>query len=405
VTPLVLAFAPLALYLALVVPDRRDAWRKQVQSSSERKRAIFLSLLLGLLAALPALLIERWLASWLEVDPKAQVTGNVASILTSLLVFAPLEEAFEVVAVLPMFRLGWIKGGREGLAFASAVAMGFAAVESLVYLRGARADGSLALGLVGALVVLRILLATVARLFSASVWGYLLGRRRAEGGDLEGGRANRTFALAFLAAVAVRGVYDHLVFGKGVSALLGAIPLFLGMIFVAYAARSEFVTNGRRSRGRISFLSSLPPPPSLNAMRAALRRAERPVMPQWILMGGLVTMGVIVTCVVLAVILGRRFGVDFGVVDEGEVTGAVPLSLIGLGVLVAFPVSGYLVARASGAESVLEPALSAALAIVGTLVMLGLAAPVALVFAVAFAPIAFGLACAGAWVGIGGSQA
>jgi hypothetical protein len=36
--------------------------------------------------------------------------------------------------------------------------------------------------------------------------------------------------------------------------------------------------------------------------------------------------------------------------------------------------------------------------------MLGLAAPVAVVFALAFAPIAFGLACAGAWVGIGGSQ-
>ena len=37
-------------------------------------------------------------------------------------------------------------------------------------------------------------------------------------------------------------------------------------------------------------------------------------------------------------------------------------------------------------------------------IMLGLAAPVAVVFALAFAPIAFGLACAGAWVGIGGGQ-
>jgi hypothetical protein len=62
-----------------------------------------------------------------------------------------------------------------------------------------------------------------------------------------------------------------------------------------------------------------------------------------------------------------------------------------------------LVARASGADSVLEAALSTGLAIVGMLVMLGLAAPVAVVFALAFAPIAFGLACAGAWVGIGGA--
>jgi hypothetical protein len=32
--------------------------------------------------------------------------------------------------------------------------------------------------------------------------------------------------------------------------------------------------------------------------------------------------------------------------------------------------------------------------------MLGLAAPVAVVFAIAFAPIALGLACAGAWIGV-----
>ena len=44
--------------------------------------------------------------------------------------------------------------------------------------------------------------------------------------------------------------------------------------------------------------------------------------------------------------------------------------------------------------------MSAAVAIGGSLVLLGLAAPVAVVFAIAFAPIAFGLACAGAWVAL-----
>jgi hypothetical protein len=127
-------------------------------------------------------------------------------------------------------------------------------------------------------------------------------------------------------------------------------------------------------------------------------------MLRWILLGALVTMGVIITSVVGTVLVARRFGVDFSAVDEGEMTGAIPLALLGLGVLLAFPASGFLVARASGADSVLEAALSTGLAIVGTLVMLGLAAPVAVVFALAFAPIAFGLACAGAWVGIGGGQ-
>ena len=61
---------------------------------------------------------------------------------------------------------------------------------------------------------------------------------------------------------------------------------------------------------------------------------------------------------------------------------------------------GYLVARASAARSVLEAAIGAGLAIAGTLVLLGLAAPLAVVFAVAFAPVAFGLACAGAFFGM-----
>jgi len=51
-------------------------------------------------------------------------------------------------------------------------------------------------------------------------------------------------------------------------------------------------------------------------------------------------------------------------------------------------------------RSVLEPAIGAALAIAGVLVLLGLAAPLAVVFAVAFAPVAFSLACAGAWIGM-----
>jgi hypothetical protein len=103
-----------------------------------------------------------------------------------------------------------------------------------------------------------------------------------------------------------------------------------------------------------------------------------------------------------AVVLARRIGVDFSVVDEGEVTSTVPLMMLGSAVLVTFPISGFLVARASATESVLEPALASGLAITGTLVLLGVAAPVALVFALAFAPVAFALACAGAWVGIGG---
>lgn len=138
------------------------------------------------------------------------------------------------------------------------------------------------------------------------------------------------------------------------------------------------------------------------AVREALLHSERPILARWIGFGALVTVGVITAMLVGAVALGNTFGVDFSAIDraEGAKAVAVPLVLLGSAALLAFPVAGYLIARASGAHSMIEPAIAAGLAILGTLVLLGLAAPISVVFALAFAPIAFGLACAGAWVGM-----
>jgi len=136
---------------------------------------------------------------------------------------------------------------------------------------------------------------------------------------------------------------------------------------------------------------------------AALSRSERPLMMRWIAYGALVQVGVITACNGAAVLLGHRLGVDFAAVDRGagSVAGSIaPLFLLGCATLAAFPVAGYLIARASATTTVLEPAIAAALAILGAMVLLGLAAPITVVFALAFAPVAFGLACAGAWVGV-----
>jgi hypothetical protein len=100
-----------------------------------------------------------------------------------------------------------------------------------------------------------------------------------------------------------------------------------------------------------------------------------------------------------SIAFGHYAHVDFAAVNEHDVSTTAPVALLGAGLLAAFPVSGFLVARGSGLPTLLEPALSAALAIIATLVLLGLAAPIAMVFALAFSPVAFALACAGAWVG------
>lgn len=122
-------------------------------------------------------------------------------------------------------------------------------------------------------------------------------------------------------------------------------------------------------------------------------------MIRWVLFGSFVTTGAMILGIVGAIVFGHLAHVDFSMVDEHDVSTTAPVALLGSGLLAAFPTSGFLIARASSLPSLLEPAIAAVLAIVLALVMLGMLAPVALVFAFALAPIAFGLACAGAWVG------
>jgi len=393
---LVVALVPAALYLALLFPDWRVLpWLRHPSSDAARTRRdklrTLVAMALGAAVGLPVELALRVVAAATEVDPKAQVAGAWSAVVTTLLVYAPLEELGKVLALAPVYAR-FVRGKREGALLATAVAMGFACVELALYLRG-RSLGNWE----GGLLVLRALLATVARLFTAGVWGYAFGRARGSGRVLD-----RASVLIFLAATELRGLYDHLVFGRGLAALLGSMPLFAGMVVLAYIALREIAphTVPAWEDPHLPFLPSMPPP-SLRKMREALTRAERPVALHWIVLGAVVTVGVIVSGVVLAVFIGLRAGVDFSLVDEGAITAAQPLALIGAGVLLAFPVAGYLVARASRADSVLEAALATGLAIFGILVMLGLAAPVAVIFALALAPVAFGLACAGAWVGIG----
>jgi hypothetical protein len=90
--------------------------------------------------------------------------------------------------------------------------------------------------------------------------------------------------------------------------------------------------------------------------------------------------------------------IDLSTVDDHDVGAAAPVVLLGIGLLASFPTSGWLITRAAAVRTLLEPALAAVLALVATLVALGLAAPITVVFALALSPIAWVLACFGAWM-------
>jgi hypothetical protein len=123
-------------------------------------------------------------------------------------------------------------------------------------------------------------------------------------------------------------------------------------------------------------------------------------MVRWIAIGALVTLGIMLALVTAAVAVGNRVGIDFALADEGDVGATGPLLLLGAAVLGAFPLAGYLVVRASPATGMLEPALGAGLAILLLVGLTSITAPVAVVLVLAAAPIAFALACGGAWFGL-----
>ena len=123
-------------------------------------------------------------------------------------------------------------------------------------------------------------------------------------------------------------------------------------------------------------------------------------MLRWVVMGAFVTAGAVLVCLVAGVFIGHRLGMDFSLADEADARSNGPLILLGTAVMTAFPLSGFLITRASAATTVLEAALAASVTIGAAVIALTMAAPVAVLFALAIAPIAFLFVCAGAWLGI-----
>ncbi len=344
---------------------------------------------LGVVAFSLCFAAETGLQRWSGLQ-KHTSSIDLSVLLYAFLAAAPLEQAMKVAAVVPALRSRHFHEPVDGLIFAAASALGFVSASNAVYLATQPPSG---------MALLRAALSVPAHLFFAGAWGYVLGR------DPKKRLGGRRFELAWFGAFLFNGVYDHLLFAHGSGALLAALPMLLCIgVAIVFAARDLLRRGaGVPASSAFSRRGILPfGPTSMAAVREALLSSERPILARWIGFGALVTVGVITAMLVGAVALGNTFGIDFSAIDRAEGARAIaaPLVLLGSAALFAFPVAGYLIARASGAQSMIEPAIAAGLAIMGTLVLLGLAAPISVVFALAFAPIAFGLACAGAWVGM-----
>jgi RsiW-degrading membrane proteinase PrsW (M82 family) len=377
---LALCAAPSALWLRFIwrVPPERDP-----------AVAVWGTALFGVAVGVATAFLHLFVISITGLAEPVATFGAPVGLLFMLAFSAPLAEGAKVAAAWPAFRSSHFDEEFDGILYATAAATGFAVGQSAIALMSAPTTVN------GAM---RAVLMVIAHPLMSPIWGYALGRVRRS--RTPTGR----FVVSWLTVTLVHGLLLHLTRATSLLALMAAFPVLLGLAFLTWwGARDLLARFGRTVRMSAQTVLPSLPPPSLSAVRHALRRSESPILVQWILLGALTTTGVMLSMVALAVWTGHQVGLDFSAIErESTSTAAIaPLVLITSALLIAFPISGYLVTKASGAEGVLEPALSAALAIVAVLIMLGLAAPVALVFALAFAPIAFALACAGGWFGLG----
>jgi len=295
---------------------------------------------------------------------------------------APFSQTLLVLVVLPLRRRRLLAGPRDGMLCALGAGSGYCAAETLVLLLQPDAVG---------LSLAHALLAMPAGLFCTGLWGFFLGPR-------PGFRWSR-FALAWLVAVLLEGLYDHVLFHRGPGFLVALLPLLAVISVGTYAGlSSRSGCDLLPPSGRKSLLTQLPHTPTLSEVTAALNPRGHRLMISWTVLGVLVVFGVTLSALGAAVYLGNRLGIDFTHADEADLHANSPLLLLGSAVLVAFPVAGYLIARASGSESVLETAIASGLAILAAAALLSMTEPLAVVFVLAVAPVAFSLACAGAWL-------
>ena len=375
--PLVALSALLLLLLPLALAFL--VWRRVSVLGRVSRRLTILMALGGAVGAGFAAYFERVVLSFTGLSFDVATSGAGGALLATFLLSAPLGEALKVGVVWPLYRTRRIDGPRLGVCYASAAAAGFSAIKGVVAVIAGAGAG---------IVVLRAVVSAPAQLFFAGMWGYALGTRgRSRGGHW--------FSLAWLTATLLHGLYDHIVWGRGPGLLVTVIPLFVFMGIGSWIALRDVAPESLPHHH-----SLLPDPPSLRGMREALRPADHHLMVRWILIGAFVTLGLMIALLAVAVVLGHRLGVDFSLADESDVRSSGPLILLGAAVLLAFPIAGYLVAKASAAHSVLEPALAAGLALAALVAMLFMTAPLGVLFALAVAPLAFGLACGGAWIGL-----
>jgi RsiW-degrading membrane proteinase PrsW (M82 family) len=174
-----------------------------------------LAFALGLLSAgiSKALYVVLGWAS-LRYDALALAHGNLPGLFAySMLAIGPVEELAKLLPFLLLLKIPEFDEPIDGIIYASFVALGYAAVENVMYLQYLTPAEAMARGFAG----------PVVHMLFASIWGYTIGCAHLRGESLLPG-----LLRGFLLAAGLHGLYDFIVLQQTLNALPIAALLIVG---------------------------------------------------------------------------------------------------------------------------------------------------------------------------------
>ncbi len=194
---------------------------------------------LGCLSTLPVLWLRPELESWVQ----SLTVGWDANFVDAFLITAPLEELAKMLAfLLGIYWHRQLDEPLDGIIYGTAVGLGFASVENVIYIRSY--DEPM-------LAPTRGFTATLAHVATSGALGFFVGLSRFRPVS----RLPFLWLAGLALAIAFHGVYDYFLFGGGpmaAVALVCLLPLmlvFLGLRIHWARARSGVFHGGRGTPG------------------------------------------------------------------------------------------------------------------------------------------------------------
>jgi len=301
----------------------------------------------------------------------------------SFLVRSPLEQATIALVVWPQVR------GHKLLRMGTAVLVVALAALGLAVARAAMSS----LGATGEPRPLALLTMAVVLVASAAGWGALLTVSRP--------KLRRWLPLGWLGAVLANGGVHWLSSWSAPQAGFALLAVLVTVLTVGgLTARTLSGVRESMVWTEAHLRELLPNSPRFERVRQAFQHAHRPALLHWVLGAAVVSFGATVASLLFGVVVAHRVGIDLSEIGSSDSRAGVAILLLTGGAVASFLMSGYLVARASRADSLFESGLGMAVTIACLILLSFMLSPATFVLALVASPAAFVLGCVGAWLGL-----